>query len=57
MKILHTKANILNIRCDSKDNAKDQCGCIPITVSSKRNGWVMRHKNNVKDILGISNAY
>ena len=46
MKIIYPNLNIFNIRCDGKDNTKDQCDNIFIVVPSKKNGLVK-----------ISNAY
>ena len=57
MKSLYPDLNILNIRCNGKDNTKEQCGCISIVVPSEKNGWVKRRENNAKDIIGISNVY
>ena len=35
MKILYPNLNILNTRCDDRDNKKEECCCISIVVSSK----------------------
>ena len=56
MKIFYPNLSILNIRCEGKDNTKEQCDCISIVLPSKRNGWVNLHKNNAKDIIRNSNA-
>ena len=41
MNILHENLKILNIRCDDKDNTKEQGDCISIVFpSKKKNGWV-----------------
>ena len=49
MKILYSNLSLLNIRCQSKDKTKKQCGCISIVVPSKKNDLVKWHENNVKD--------
>ena len=48
MKILYSNLNILNIRCDGKDNTKQQRRCVSTVVLSKKNGGVNRHENKVK---------
>ena len=53
MKIFFPNLNILNIKCDSTDNRKEQRSCV--VVPSK--GWVKRSDNYMKDIIGISIAY
>ena len=55
MKILYSNLNILNTRRESQENTKEQCVCISIVVPLKKNGWVKRRENNVKDILTIYN--
>ena len=63
MKILYSNLNILHIRREDKNNTKEQCGCISTVAPSKeqkknkKNGWVKRRENDVKDILGIYNFY
>ena len=54
MKILYPNLNKLDIRCDGRDNIKEQRSCIFIVVPSKKERWVKRSKNNMKDIVGIS---
>ena len=43
MKILYPNLNILNLRCDSRDNMKEQCSCISIVVDLKT-GWFEKKK-------------
>ena len=60
MKILYLNFNILDTRCDSRNNAKEQCSSISIAIPSKTewlDGWLKRSGNNMKDIIGISIAY
>ena len=52
-----SESNIIDIRCDGKDNTKEQCSCISIVVFSKKNGWIKWRENSMKDIIEISNAY
>ena len=52
MKFLYLNLSIINIRCEGKDKTKEQWGCISIVVPSKK-----MVGNNVKDIIGVSNAY
>ena len=40
MIIVYPNLNILNIRCDGKNNTVDKCSCIYFVVSSQKNGWV-----------------
>ena len=57
MKIIYLNLNIPNIRCDSRDNKKQQCSCISTATHSKIDwleGWLKRSENNMKDIIGIS---
>ena len=59
-KILYSNLNLLHIRREGKNNTKEQCGCISTVAPSKKkkkNGWVKRRENGVKDILGIYNFY
>ena len=57
MIIVYPNLNILNIRCDGKNNTIDKCSCIYFVVSSQKDGWVKWLENNVRDIIGISNVY
>ena len=41
MKILHPNLNILDIKYDDRDNAKEQCRCISIVVPSKTE-WLIK---------------
>ena len=56
MKILYPKLNIVNTRCDGRDNTKEQSSCISKAAPSKNNGWATCRGSNLKDIIGISNA-
>ena len=56
MKIIYPKLNIVNTRCNGRVNIKEQSSCICTAAPSKENGWVKRRGNNLKDIIGISNA-
>ena len=35
MKILYSNLNVLDIKCDDRDNTKEQSNCISITVPSE----------------------
>ena len=43
MKTLYPNLNILDIRCDGRDNTKERCSCISIVVPSKRE-WFIKKK-------------
>ena len=43
MKLLYPNPNILEIRCDVRDNIKEQCSCNSIAVSSKTE-WLDKKK-------------
>ena len=57
MKILYPNLTILNLRCDSRDNIKEQCSCISIVVHLKTGWFEKKRENNMKDIIRISIAY
>ena len=54
---LRVSLNVLDIRCDGRNNTKEHCGSISTVIPLKRNVWVKRSENNMKDIIGISTAY
>ena len=43
MKFLCPNRNVFDIRCDGRDNTKEQCHCISIVVSSKTQ-WLGKKK-------------
>ena len=53
MKILYPNLNILDIRCDGRDNTKEQCRCISIVVSSKPEWLGKKDRKQHNDIIGI----
>ena len=57
MKLFHPIFNILDIRCDGRDNAKNSVGAFPLWSLQKQNGRVQRNENNMKDIMAISITY
>ena len=48
MKIPYTNLNVLNIRCDERDNTKEQLSCFSIAVPSKTEWteWLGKKKRN-----------
>ena len=50
MKNQYVNLNILNERCNGRDNIKEHCSFVSIVVSSEKNDWLMRRENNLKDI-------
>ena len=54
---LRVSFNVLDIRCDGRNNTKEQCSSISTVIPLKKNVWVKRSENNMKDIIGISIAY
>ena len=57
MKILYPNINVLDIRSNCRDNAKEQCICISIVIPIKRNGREKRSEIDMKDIVGTSAVY
>ena len=53
MKILYPNRNILDIRCDDRDNTKEQCSCLSIEVPPKTEWFVKKkekqHKGYYRD--------
>ena len=43
MKILYLNLNILDVKCDGRDNTEDQCSCISFVVPSKTE-WLGKSK-------------
>ena len=56
-KILYPNINVLDVRSNCRDNAKEQCIYISIVIPIKRNVWVKRSEIDMKDIIGTSVAY
>ena len=57
MKFLCPNRNVFDIRCDGRDNTKEQYHCISIVVSSKTKWLGKKRENNLKDIILTSIAY
>ena len=53
---LRVSFNVVDIRCDGRNNTKE-CSSISTVIPLKKNVWVKRSENNMKDIIGISIAY
>ena len=43
MEIIYLNLNILDIKCDGRDNTEDQCSCISFVVPSKTE-WLGKSK-------------
>ena len=43
MKVLYLNLNFIDIRCDGRDNTKEQCSCISIVIPSKTE-WLAKKK-------------
>ena len=57
MRILYRNLNILDIRCNARNNTKEQCSCISIVVPTKTEWLGKKRENSMMAIIGISIAY
>ena len=57
MKASFSNLNIFGMRCDSRNDTKEQCSCISVVVPSKTDWLEESSENNIKDIIEISVVY